>query len=169
MKLVVADSSPLIIFARSGLLVLLHQVVGEVLVPQTVYEECTADMSKPGAQKIAEAIKAGLLTLSADSRVAVISDSIPMLDKGEISAISLAIELNLPVLMDERLGRQAATAHGLEVIGSVGILLAGKRKGLVSAVYPVLQVWQTFGYFLSSALIAAVLQRAGELPDYQNH
>ena len=160
MKLVVADSSPLIVFARSELLPMLRQVVGEVIVPQTVYEECTGDMNKPGARIIADAH--GLLTVHPDSRALALPTNMPMLDKGEIAAISLAIELSEPILMDERLGRQAAAAHGLAVIGSAGILLTAKRKGLIAAIHPVLLTWQGFGYFLSPALIATVLQRVGE-------
>lgn len=162
MKLVVADSSPLIVFARSELLSMLRQVVGEIVVPQTVYEECTGDMSKPGARIIAEAHYAELVTVYPDSRVRALPTNMPMLDKGEIAAISLAIELSEPILMDERLGRQAATAHGLAVVGSAGILLTAKRKGLIDAVHSVLMTWQRFGYFLSPSLIAIVLQRAGE-------
>ena len=162
MKLIVADSSPLIIFARSGLLEVLQRVAGEIVVPQTVYQECTTDMSKPGARLIAEAHHAGLLTLHADSRVLALPANMPMLDKGEIAAISLAIELSEPVLMDERLGRQAAAAHGLAVIGSAGILLTAKRKKLISAILPILESWQRFGYFLSPSLLATVRQRAEE-------
>jgi len=162
MKLIVADSSPLIVFARSELLPILRQVVGEIVVPQTVYEECTGDMSKPGAKIIAEAHHARLLTVHPDSLVQALPTNMPMLDKGEIAAISLAIELSEPILMDERLGRQAATAHGLAVIGSAGILLTAKRKGLIAAVHPILLTWQNFGYYLSPALIATVLERAGE-------
>jgi predicted nucleic acid-binding protein len=164
MKLIVADSSPLIVFARSELLPILRQMVGEIVVPQTVYEECTGDMNKPGAKIIACAHQAGLLTVHRDSLVVALPTNMPMLDKGEIAAISLAIELSEPILMDERLGRQAATAHGLSVIGSAGILIAAKRKGLIAAVHPILLVWQGFGYFLSSKLIAKVLERAGEQP-----
>lgn len=141
---------------------MLRQVVGEIIVPQTVYEECTWDMSKPGARIITEAHHANLVTVHADSLVLALPRNMPMLDKGEIAAISLAIELSEPVLMDERLGRQAATAHGLSVIGSAGILLAAKRKGFVSAIHPILLEWQSFGYFLSPALIETVLQRAEE-------
>jgi predicted nucleic acid-binding protein len=162
MKLIVADSSPLIVFARSELLPILRQVAGEIVVPQTVYEECTGDMNKPGAKIISDAHHAGLLTVHADSLVLALPTNMPMLDKGEIAAISLAIELSEPILMDERLGRQAATAHGLSVIGSAGILIAAKRKGLISEVQPVLLTWKSIGYFLSPTLIATVLERTGE-------
>lgn len=162
MKLVIADSSPLIVFARSKMLGTLREVVGEIIVPQTVYDECTYDMSKPGAQLIAEAYQGGLLTVHADAALATPPENLPMLDKGEIAAIALALELGEAVLMDERLGRQAAAAQGVAVIGSAGILLAAKKKKLIKKVAPILQTWQEFGYFLSPALIETVLQRAGE-------
>lgn len=162
MKLVIADSSPLIVFARSEMLEILRQVAGEVVVPQTVYDECTGDMGKPGARMIAEAYQAGLLTVHADSKIVTPPAHLPMLDKGEIAAIALALELGVPVLMDERLGRQAAAAQGVAVIGSAGILLAAKRKNLIGNLRPILQSWQELGYFLSPALITVVLQRAGE-------
>ena len=162
MKLVVADSSPLIVFARSEMLVILRQVVGEVIVPQTVYDECTGAMGKPGARMIADAHKSGLITVHADAKIVTPPANLPMLDKGEIAAIALAHELGEPVLMDERLGRQAAAAQGIAVIGSAGILLAAKNKKLIRKVRPILESWQEFGYFLSPALITTVLQRAGE-------
>jgi predicted nucleic acid-binding protein len=161
-KLVIADSSPLIVFARSNMLEILRQVVGEVIVPVTVYEECTGDINKPGARLIFQANKAGLITVHPDSLVPLPTKNMPMLDKGEISALALALELGNPVLMDERLGRQAAVAHGIAVIGSAGILLAAKQKGLIDSVQPILLLWQSVGYFLSPALIANVLKRAGE-------
>jgi len=162
MRLVVADSSPLIVFARSEMLVILRQVVGEIIVPQTVFNECTGDMSKPGARIIADAYQSGLITVHADSKAITPPENFPMLDRGEIAAIALALELGEPVLMDERLGRQAATAQEITVIGSAGILLAAKNKKLIQNVRLILESWQAFGYFLSPTLITTVLQLAGE-------
>ena len=141
---------------------ILRQVVGEIVIPQTVYEECTGDMNKPGARIIFEAYQTRLVTIHPDSLVPLSSTNMPMLDIGEISALALALELGEPVLMDERLGRQAAVAHGIAVVGSAGILLAAKQKGVIEAVQPILLAWQRVGYFLAPSLIANVLQRAGE-------
>lgn len=45
------------------------------------------------------------------------------LDLGESEAISLALLLKAPILIiDERVGRKEAQAHGLRVIGTLGIL-----------------------------------------------
>jgi predicted nucleic acid-binding protein len=161
-RLVVAESSPLIVFARSQLLEILLQVVGEIIIPHTVFEECIVDMSKPGAKFIAKAHKTKLIIVHPDSKVAISPTILPMLDKGEIAALALALELGEPVLMDERLGRQAAAAKGIVVIGSAGILLVAKQKKLIAAVHPILLTWQGFGYFLSPTLMKNILQRAGE-------
>jgi predicted nucleic acid-binding protein len=37
--MIVADSGPIIVFARIGRLDLLRQVVGELIIPDAVYEE----------------------------------------------------------------------------------------------------------------------------------
>jgi len=161
MKLVVADSGPLIVLARSGLLEVLRQVAGEVLVPATVFAECTGDVRKPGAHAILVARDAGLLSVHADVAATALGN-IAALDAGELAALALALHLKQPVLMDERLGRQVAALHQIAVVGSAGVLLMAKRRGLIAAVGPVLASWQAMGYFLAPALLQAVLARAGE-------
>ncbi len=104
---------------------------------------------------------AKLLEIHPDVSPAPLGD-VPALDAGEISALALALELKQPVLMDERLGRQVATHHHINVVGSIGILLAAKQKGLIPAIAPIIQQWRNWGYFLSPDLMAAVLKRAGE-------
>jgi predicted nucleic acid-binding protein len=50
----------------------------------------------------------------------------------------------------------------LTVIGSAGLLLGARQRGLVPAVAPILDQWRQLGYFLSEAVVKAVLERAGE-------
>jgi predicted nucleic acid-binding protein len=58
------------------------------------------------------------------------------LGPGESEAISLALELGARwVILDERSARRVAEALGLPVVGTLGILLAAKRRGLLDAVY----------------------------------
>ncbi len=147
--------------ARSCLLAVLRQLAGEIVVPFTVYGECTRDSFRPGAEAIIMARSARLLEIHPDVSPAQLGD-VPALDAGEISALALALELKQPVLMDERLGRQVATHHHINVVGSIGILLAAKQKELIPAIAPMIQQWRNWGYFLSPNLMAAVLKRAGE-------
>lgn len=161
MKLIIADSGPLIMLARSGLLDVLGQVAGNIVVPAPIFDECTHDNRRPGAAAIAAALASKQLAVHAAVAPGPLGN-IPSLDAGEISALALALELKQPVLMDERLGRQVAALHHIAVVGSAGILLAAKQKGLVPAIAPLLRQWQEWGYFLSPTLLTVVLERAGE-------
>jgi predicted nucleic acid-binding protein len=58
------------------------------------------------------------------------SEFVRLLDQGEAEAIQLAIDLKADyLLIDERRGRQIATARGLTVIGTLGILIESHRQG----------------------------------------
>lgn len=158
------DASPLIVMAKSGLIPVLNGVAEDVIIPQTVYAECTVEASLPGAQAVRAAAEAGHIHLRPDATGPGEGPGAELsgLDAGELAAIHLAAALQCPVLIDERLGRQAARARGLTVIGSAGLLLAAKQRGLIPAVAPILSQWRQSGYFLSVGMIEAVLKRAGE-------
>ena len=162
MKLVVADSGPLIALASSGHLDVLLAIVDELVIPETVFHECTASMNKPGASDIRDAVAAGRIKKLADPNVGVFG-SIDALDAGEALALSLAAIIQSPILIDDGIGREVARAHNIGVIGGCGILLLAKKRGLISKVEPILQRWKDgIGYRLSDALVAQVLMKAGE-------
>lgn len=89
----------------------------------------------------------GIFRSGPTSRLPMIPAELSGLEAGELAAINLALVLRCPVLIDERLGRQVARRRGLTVI---------------PAVAPILDQWLESGYFLSAALIKAVLSQAGE-------
>jgi predicted nucleic acid-binding protein len=161
MKLIVADSSPLIAFGRSDYLDLVRTVAGTIRVPHTVWQECVHDLSKPGAQKIQQAAANGIIICLDDPELPTSLEVAPI-DAGEKAAIALALKQNCPILLDERLGRIVARRHDISVIGSAGILLTAKARGLIPSVAPILDQWISFGYRLSNELVAEVLRRANE-------
>jgi hypothetical protein len=55
-----------------------------------------------------------------------------------------------------------ATNASVPVIGTVGVLVLAKRKGLIPLVMPLLKNLATSGYFLSEEIIAAALTASGE-------
>lgn len=161
MSLIVADSGPLIVFARCQQLELLQQVVKEIVVPLTVYEECTRETHKPGAQSLITARQINLIIVRSNAETPAELKIAP-LDKGEMSALALALEMKCPVLMDERIGRMVAKQNSIAVIGSLGVLLKAKQMGLIEQIRPILDAWQKNGYFISAALKTEALQLAQE-------
>jgi hypothetical protein len=84
------------------------------------------------------------------------------LDPGEREAIALALELKAErVILDDLPGRKAAGRLGLPVIGVLGILLACKLKGLISAVKPSLEALRAADFHFTPAQARAVVAVGG--------
>ena len=158
---VVAEAGPLIAFGRIRWLDLLPKVLGMVLVPDTVVQECLADQLKPGARDVAAALRSGLLSHVSDPDAS--EPAFVVLDAGESAAIGLAVQRSAALLIDEKLGLRIAANLGVAVIGSAGVLLAAKRRGLFNAVGPIVDAFMANGYRFSEGLVRVVLVRAGEV------
>lgn len=64
--------------------------------------------------------------------------------------------------LDDRLARRLAEDLGLEVIGVIGILVKGKRAGLIPLVQPLLDQLRETGFRLQDDVYREALHLAGE-------
>jgi len=158
-KLVIADAGPLIAFARLHQIMLLPQIFGRVLVTDIVFRECAGRADFPESLFLHEAVANKQLELCIAPDFSAYAQKI---DAGEASAIAVAIEYGCGVLMDDKAGRAMAKNAAVPVIGTVGVLVLAKRKGLVPLVKPLLKNLVASGYFLSDEIIAAALVAADE-------
>ena len=72
-------------------------------------------------------------------------------------------ELVSPLLiLDEQSARRLARSLGLRVIGTVGLLLAGKRRGFLTAVRPELDRLLAARFVMDQDLYDHVIAEAGE-------
>ena len=157
---VVANAGPLIALARIGQLDLLPTLYGEVVVPPSVYYEITREADLPGAQAFMQATWLNVREVQDQTGVQRLRF---WLDSGESEAIVLAQEMSLTLLMDERRGRTIAEALGLNRTGTVGILLAARAEGQISAITPLLDALLTAGVRLSPRLYEETRRLAGEV------
>jgi predicted nucleic acid-binding protein len=87
------------------------------------------------------------------------------LGDGEREAIALGIEVGAgAIIIDERAGRRLAEAAGLNVIGTLGLLLQAKLAGVIASVRPELDKLLETSFFLGEELYHQVLGVAGEDP-----
>ena len=81
------------------------------------------------------------------------------------TVIQTALDQGIPlVCIDEAAGRRIARICGLQVTGSIGILLKAKQQGYPVPVREALDNMQRQGIWLSRRLMTFALQESGESP-----
>ena len=82
------------------------------------------------------------------------------MDRGEAEVIALGLEQRARlVLIDELIGRKVAESLGLQITGSVGILIKAKQAGEITAVKPLLEEMVARGMYYSRRFMEAVLRQ----------
>ena len=160
-RLVAADASPLIGLAAAGAFDLLRRLFGRIVVTAEVRDEVPAGGELPGASELASAIRDGWIEVR---HIRTDGTDLLHLDAGESSTLAFAVSHEGPclALMDESLGRSYARAHGLNVTGVAGVLLAAKNARLVHRVRPFFDRLEKSNFRLATAIIDAVLEQAEE-------
>lgn len=128
----VSNAGPLIHLAKIGRLNLLKEIFSEIIIPRTVKVE-VVDRGKEKGRPDA-------FLIDSVNWIKVVEDP-PNADqlaekagihRGEACAILLAKSLNAPVLLDDSDARKFALGLGLEVVGSVGVIIKAVRLGVIS-------------------------------------
>ena len=84
------------------------------------------------------------------------------LGAGEASVLETALEEGWPIVgIDELKGRRIARLHGLQVIGSLGILVEAYRAGIIPSIDQAVARMKAKGIFLSEAAIRAAREASG--------
>ena len=139
----------------------LKELFGSVTVPPAVFDEVTKKRDSA----------CGRIRDCAWIRVEPIAGRLDQsmyrsrLHAGEMEVIALARQAENPLLvMDDRAAKEMAELLELPVVGTLGILLNAKEKGVLPAVKPALDRIVANGFYIDDALYELVLNRAGEAP-----
>lgn len=138
---VISNSSPLIALEQIGHLHLLESLFGEVWVPSAVVNEGAMTVSLPPSiqlRPISNALAATVLKTT--------------LGAGESEAITL----------DDRPARRMAESLGLTVMGTLGILSSAKKRGMISAVKPLIAALDQVHFHVAPELAHRVILDAGK-------
>jgi predicted nucleic acid-binding protein len=150
-KTILSDTSCLILLEKIGELDLLHQVFGEITVTQIIADEYGLQLpnwillQNPIDQKYQRVLEASV-------------------DKGEASAIALAVELvDCLLIIDDLKGRNLADAIGIKITGTFGVILEAKLSGKINLVKPLLAKIKQTDFRLSDNLEKLILIKANEI------
>lgn len=131
--IVVSDSTPLITLMKATQLRILHELFGEIVIPEAVHDELTVNEKYIAEAKLIDSSEF-IRVISVEDRKSVsLLQRAAGLDLGESEAIIYAENNNADLLLvDEASGRRVAKSMGIEIMGSIGVLVSAFRKGFLS-------------------------------------
>ncbi|MDI6860166.1 MAG: hypothetical protein QMC85_06700 [Methanocellales archaeon] len=135
-RMIISNSGPLIHLARIGKLKLLKELFGEVVIPYAAKKEVVDRGKEEGmadAFLIENEIENGWIVIDHDinDKVKEIAERVGI-EIGEAIAIMLARRRRCPILLDDLAARRFAIDLGLEVIGSIGVLIRAAKVQKIS-------------------------------------
>lgn len=159
MKIVVADTGTLISLGLAGKIEIIDQIFDEFYIPTAVWKELEK-YENPAFPKIyRNQLKSNTLQIKSKNHLAL------LMDYGESESVILYHELDADfLLIDDQKARIMAESLGVNCIGSIGLLLVAKQKGLLKNQHSIFQIWLENERYFSKNLLNEVLIKSGEEP-----
>ena len=160
MPKVIVNSTPIISLGKIERLELLRKRFGEIIIPQAVFREVTAknDAIRDMLLKNASWIHV-LPVTNPESRKMYKAK----LHDGEVEVMMLAQELHADlVVIDDGPARKTAEYLGLNITGTLGVLIKCKQTGEIPSVLPLLRELTKNGIYLKPSLIASIQKNVDE-------
>jgi len=156
-RIVVANSSVLIFLSKIKLLDILKKLFGTVYIPEAVYHEVVVEGGeRSGAIEVKKADWVKIVHIKNKRLANYLRQEI---DVGEAEAIVLALELKADViLLDDADARMIARSMGLNIKGTIGVLLLAWRKGLLEDVEEKIKELMSKGYRLRSDIYLRIIE-----------
>ncbi|HRC86402.1 MAG TPA: DUF3368 domain-containing protein [Thermoanaerobaculia bacterium] len=154
------NASPLILLGKVRRLGLLAGLCDELLVPEAVASEVAA--GPEGAALVGELARVDRTRYFG---VPAILPRVEAWDLGLGESQVLTAVAERPgsrAVLDDRAARRCAQVLGLPVIGTVGIVLRARKKGLIARARPILSELERSGLYLTESVREEALARVGE-------
>ena len=147
---IISDTSCLILLTKIGELELLQKLYGKIIT--------THEVALEYGEKLPAWIE---LKDPQNKNYQVILET--QLDKGEASAIALSIEnKNSVLIIDELKGRKCAISLGLNVTGTLGIIVEAKLSGIIPSAKTLLEKIKLTNFRVSNDLEKIILLKVNE-------
>jgi len=156
----ISDSSPLIAFLKKKEFELLKFLFDEILIPEAVYNELIDSKKHQNQIRILEkAIKEKWIKTKHIEKFQISNLN---LGKGETEAINLCLDFqNSILLIDEKKASRTAQTLGIQVLGTLGILLLAEERDIKSTreLIDNIDLLIKENFYLSSEVITEFIKR----------
>ena len=149
-KTIISDTSCFIILSNIGELDLLHKVYGQIITTIEIATEFGEQLPYwVSIHPVADKYRQQLLEMQ--------------IDKGESSAIALALETpDCTIILDDFKARKIANQLGLQITGTIGVIVRAKLKGIITSIKPILQKIKETDFRFSMEIELLALKEADE-------
>ena len=110
----------------------IRRLYDKVIIPPAVLEEVAVGQFATPSEYLQHYSIRDLIEVRTVSQPRVLPEA-ERLHEGETQAIQLALELQLPLLIEETVGRRVAQSVGLQISGVAGQILKAFRQGIIAA------------------------------------
>lgn len=145
---VVSDSTCLISLERVGRLDILPALFDPIIIPPEVAREFGNKFSSLRTEDVTNGLLVAALQM--------------VVDAGEAEAIALASEKSCLLITDDKQARLAAKRLGVTIIGTIGVIVRAKQRGVITELKPILDDLESNSFFISQALREEALRLVGE-------
>lgn len=158
---VVVNASPLILLFKSHFEWLLPKLFTEIVVPEAVWDEVSRG-DDIASHKLydyeLEWITRGLTSISDEISVWNLGDG-----ESEVLAWALNNQKQYHAVIDDRAARNCAKTLDIPTLGTGGILVLAKKRGLINSVGEALKRLENVGLYISDEVIELLKKQAGEV------
>ena len=156
---VVVNASPLISLFRSGQSNLLPRLFNRIVIPEAVFKEVALDeRHDPAARELGTQMWPIRESVTPSPRVEAWN-----LGAGETAVLSFALAAPpVRAIIDDAAARRCARTLAVPMLGTGGVLVLAKRRGLLPSVAEGLEKLRNAGLWWSDDLVSLLKMEAGE-------
>ena len=149
-KTIISDTSCFIILSKIGQLALLQQIFGNIVT--------TPEIAAEFGEVLPEWVE--IISVKDEYKQHLLEIQV---DKGEASAMALALETeNTVLIIDDYKARKLAKQLNINYIGTVKILILAKQRGIIPEIKPLLEKIKATNFRISVELELQALLEANE-------
>ena len=160
MRKIVVNSTPLIILCGIGRLCVLKELYNEITIPEAVFKEVTAKEDSACMQiKASDWIHVGRVKNQSEKKMYKAK-----LHSGEVEVMILAQEMDADlVIIDDNAAKKTAKYLGLDVTGTLGVLIKASHMGMIDDIASVICEMKSAGFYISDSVERMVLEQAEKI------
>ena len=149
-KIVVSDTSCLIVLSKIGKLDILRKLYSEIIITPEIANEFGDELPTWISEiSVTDVQKQKILEIE--------------VDRGEASAIALSIEINADlIIVDDFKARKVSKHLGLTITGTLGVLVKARNSDLFPSIKPVIEDLNNTNFRVSTELIEEMLRASNE-------